>query len=336
MPLLSVTNLSTSFHSRRGTVRVVNSVGFNIDKGETLGIAGESGSGKSVLCYSLTGLVPQPPGTIESGEALFDGCDLLKCTTEKLRSIRGNRIGMIFQDPMTSLNPYLSIGSQLVEPLTIHRGLSKKEASARGIDALTEVGIQDAPRRMRQFPHEFSGGMRQRVMIAMALINNPDLVIADEPTTALDVTVQAQILDLIGALQHKHNSAVILVTHDLGVIAGICKRVMIMYAGRVLESGSAGQVLSRPRHPYTFALQKSMPAFTKRGNELYTIPGAPPDLSREIIGCPFAPRCEFKIDKCVNGPCQLLVHKDGHATACVRINDGDLLLDTKYRAGFTE
>ncbi|MBD3343661.1 MAG: ATP-binding cassette domain-containing protein [Chitinivibrionales bacterium] len=326
MSLLSVKNLHTSFYTRNGIVRAVNDISFFIDKGETLGIVGESGSGKSVLCYSILGLIPQPPGKIENGTALFDGCDVLHCPQGKLRSIRGNRIGMIFQDPMTSLNPFLRVGDQLVEPLRIHRGLSKKEAFAKGIDALNEVGIQDASRRMAQYPHEFSGGMRQRVMIAMALITRPDLLIADEPTTALDVTVQAQILELISALQKKHNSAVILVTHDLGVISSSCKRVIVMYAGKIMESGTTEKIFLHPQHPYTLALQKSMPSFAQKGEELYTIPGLPPDVSKETQGCPFAPRCEFRTEKCESHPCPLKKNENGHATACIRINDKEIRL----------
>src|SRR3954468_22978055 len=230
MPLLEVTDLRTYFHTRRGVYRAVDGVSFSLEKGETLGIVGESGSGKSVTCYSLLGLIPQPPGRIESGRALFDGTDLLNCPAKQLRSIRGKRIAMIFQDPMTSLNPYMRIEDQIIEPLLIHEKISRADAVKRALAMLQAVGIQDAAGRMRSYPHQFSGGMRQRVMIAMALITNPDLLIADEPTTALDVTVQAQILELIKKMQKELGTAVILVSHDLGVVSGFCDRVNVMYA----------------------------------------------------------------------------------------------------------
>ncbi len=241
--ILRVENLRTYFHTRAGIVRAVDGVSFSIGKGETLGIVGESGSGKSVACYSLLRLIPQPPGRIESGEARFGDGDLLHCREEELRAIRGNRISMIFQDPMSSLNPYLRIGDQVIEPLLIHQRASPNDAFDLGVAALQEVGIQDAAKRMRSFPHEFSGGMRQRVMIAMALITKPELLLADEPTTALDVTVQAQILELIRRLQKERGTAVIFVTHDIGVVSGFCDRVLVMYAGRVLESGPTARTL---------------------------------------------------------------------------------------------
>jgi len=268
----------------------VNDVSFNLRKGETLGIVGESGSGKSVTCYSLMGLIPQPPGKIEGGEALFDGVDLLRCGAKALRRIRGKRMSMIFQDPMTSLNPYLKVSTQIMEPLRIHEQLSKKEALSRGIEALESVGISEASKRIHCYPHEFSGGMRQRVMIAMALITHPELLIADEPTTALDVTVQAQILELIRARQRAEGSAVIIVTHDLGVVAGMCDRINVMYAGKIVETGTAEDVFDRPIHPYTVALQRSIPSLGIKGKPLYTIPGLPPDLSVPIAGDAFALR----------------------------------------------
>jgi ABC-type dipeptide/oligopeptide/nickel transport system ATPase component len=233
MPLLEVDNLTTWFHTRDGIVRAVDEVSFSLEKGKTLGIVGESGSGKSVTCYSLLGLIPMPPGKIESGSAIFDGLDLLRAQPGQLRKIRGRRISMIFQDPMTALNPYMTIGEQLTEPLRVHSTLSKSEAARKAVAMLEAVGIQDAPRQMKAYPHHFSGGMRERVVIAMALITEPDLLIADEPTTALDVTVQAQVLELINSMQKKNGMAVILVTHDLGVIAGTCDDVLVMYAGRI-------------------------------------------------------------------------------------------------------
>jgi oligopeptide transport system ATP-binding protein len=291
MPLLAVHDLTTSFHTRNGVVRAVDGVSFTLERGETIGIVGESGSGKSVSCYSLLGLIPMPPGRIERGSALFDGTiDLLHARDAELRRIRGRRISMIFQDPMTSLNPYLRVSTQLMEPLRLHAGLGGKAALARAIRALAEVGIGEAERRVHFYPHEFSGGMRQRVMIAMAMITQPDILIADEPTTALDVTVQAQILELIRERRRANNSAVILITHDLGVVAGLCDRIHVMYAGRIVECGTADDIFKDPRHPYTVALQRSIPALGTKGKPLYTIPGLPPDLAQPIPGCAFALR----------------------------------------------
>ena len=325
MPLLEVSNLRTTFHTRNGVVRAVDNVSFHVDRGETLGIVGESGSGKSVTCYSLMGLIPQPPGRIESGTAMFDGTDLLHCSRRQLAGIRGKRIAMIFQDPMTSLNPYLRVGAQLIEPLIIHGGVSKPDAIKRALAALKEVGIQDGESRMRAYPHQFSGGMRQRVMIPMALITNPELLIADEPTTALDVTVQAQILDLIKKLQASHGTAVLFITHDLGVVSGFCDRVQVMYAGRVVERASVADVFREPKHPYNKALQRSIPAMQPKGEELYTIRGLPPDLSKPIPGCPFVPRCEFAREEC-NEPVRLETVSPGHESACTRVQRGTLHL----------
>jgi oligopeptide/dipeptide ABC transporter ATP-binding protein len=282
VPLLDVRNLSVSFHTRSGVYRAVNDVSFTLEKGEILGIVGESGSGKSVTCSSLLGLVPQPPGRIEGGTALFDGVDLLKCPPTQLRDIRGRRIAMIFQDPMTSLNPYLRISEQLIEPLLIHGNISKAGALARALAMLEAVGIQNAAQRLHSYPHEFSGGMRQRVMIAMALITKPDLLIADEPTTALDVTVQAQILELLKKLQREFGMAVIFVTHDLAVVSGLCDRVQVMYAGRIVETAPTRTLFKHPQHPYTKALQRCIPALQPKGGTLYAIPGMPPDLSKTI------------------------------------------------------
>ncbi len=324
--LLDVKNLRTFFHTRVGVVRAVDGVSFGIEKGETLGIVGESGSGKSVTCYSLLGLIPQPPGRIESGQAMFDGVDLLHCSKAKLRAISGRRLSMIFQDPMTSLNPYMRIGDQLIEPLLIHQKIDRAAAYEAGIQALRDVGIPDAANRMRAYPHEFSGGMRQRVMIAMALITRPDLLIADEPTTALDVTVQAQILELIKQRQQQLGTAVILISHDLGVVAGVCDRILVMYGGRVVESGATKDIFHRPKHPYNRALQKSIPALQAKGAELYTISGMPPDLSKEIKGCPFVPRCEFARDYC-NNPVELKEVEPSHASACLRVQLGEINWD---------
>jgi oligopeptide transport system ATP-binding protein len=324
VPLLTVSHLRTSFHTRNGVYRAVDDVSFSIERGETLGIVGESGSGKSVTCYSLMGLVPQPPGRIESGTALFDGIDLLHCPPAQSRAIRGKRIAMIFQDPMTSLNPYLRISDQLIEPLLVHENLSKAEALRRGLAALEAVGINDAARRMHLYPHEFSGGMRQRVMIAMALITRPELLIADEPTTALDVTVQAQILELIKRLQRELGMAVIFITHDLGVVSGLCDRVQVMYAGRVVESADTRSLFFSPRHPYTRALQRSIPALQEKGSTLYTIAGMPPDLSKPMPGCPFAPRCEFATAACQAVRPELGAAAAAHFHACLRAHAGEI------------
>ncbi len=324
MPLLEVDNLTTHFHTRNGIVRAVDGISFSLEPGETLGIVGESGSGKSVTCYSMLGLIPQPPGRIESGTAIFDGTDLLCCPNETLRNIRGKRISMIFQDPMTSLNPYLRVSTQLIEPLLIHEGLSKKEALKRAIAALEEVGIQDAPKRVHFYPHEFSGGMRQRVMIAMALITHPEILIADEPSTALDVTVQAQILDLIKKRQQDLGTAVIFITHDLGVVAGSCDRVNVMYAGKIVESGVTGEIYYKSRHPYTLSLLKSIPSLQEKGSELYTIPGMPPDLSQEFTGCPFFERCPVAIeDPCATTATILKDLQPDHGTSCLRYQRED-------------
>ena len=324
MPLLEVTDLRTSFHTRSGVYRAVDGVSFSLEKGETLGIVGESGSGKSVTCYSLLGLVPTPPGRIEGGRAMFDGIDLLHCPPAQLRAIRGKRIAMIFQDPMTSLNPYLRISEQLIEPLLIHENISKTDALARGLAMLEAVGIQNAAQRLHSYPHEFSGGMRQRVMIAMALITRPEILIADEPTTALDVTVQAQILELLKKLQRELGMAVIFVTHDLAVVSGLCDRVQVMYAGRIVESAPTRTLFQAPRHPYTKALQRSIPSLQPKGRELYTIPGMPPDLSKPATGCAFAPRCEQAVESCRATDPRLVPVDANHATACLRVQNAEI------------
>ncbi|OQB95405.1 MAG: Oligopeptide transport ATP-binding protein OppD [Verrucomicrobia bacterium ADurb.Bin122] len=324
MALLTVTDLRTHFHTRSGVYRAVDGVSFSVERGETLGIVGESGSGKSVTCYSIMGLIPQPPGRIASGTAMFDGIDLLHCRPAQARTIRGKRVSMIFQDPMTSLNPYMRISEQLIEPLLIHEKISRAEAMKRALAMLEAVGINDAARRIRYYPHEFSGGMRQRVMIAMALITQPELLIADEPTTALDVTVQAQILELIRKMQRELGMAVIFITHDLGVVSGLCDRVLVMYAGRVVESGGVRQIFYEPRHPYTRALQRSIPALQQKGAELYTIPGLPPDVSKPLPGCAFAQRCEFASDRCRAEPVALSECAPAHWHACGRVARGEL------------
>jgi oligopeptide transport system ATP-binding protein len=324
VPLLTVTDLRTHFHTRSGVYRAVDGVSFSLERGETLGIVGESGSGKSVTCYSIMGLIPQPPGRIVSGTALFDGIDLLHCSPAEARSIRGKRVAMIFQDPMTSLNPYMRISDQLIEPLLIHEKISKRDALARALAMLESVGINDAQRRIHLYPHEFSGGMRQRVMIAMALITRPELLIADEPTTALDVTVQAQILELIKKMQRELGMAVVFITHDLGVVSGLCDRVQVMYAGRIVESADTRTLFNAPRHPYTRALQRSIPSLQPKGAELYTIQGLPPDVSKPVIGCAFAARCEYAADRCRRDDPALADVSPGHAQACLRVQAGEI------------
>jgi len=327
MPLLTVTDLRTHFHTRNGVYRAVDGVSFEVERGETLGMVGESGSGKSVTCYSIMGLVPQPPGRIESGSAMFNGVDLLRCSPAEARSVRGKRVSMIFQDPMTSLNPYLRISEQVIEPLLIHENVSKREALARALRMMEAVGISDAAHRIHAYPHEFSGGMRQRVMIAMALITRPELLIADEPTTALDVTVQAQILELIRRLQRELGMAVIYVTHDLGVVAGLCDRVQVMYAGRIVERAGASALFRSPLHPYTRALQRSIPSLQPKGRELFTIPGVPPDASKPPPGCAFAPRCGFADDACNAAVPDLAEAAPGHSHACIRMRAGEINWD---------
>lgn len=318
MAVLTVDDLRVEFHTRAGVARAVDGVSFHADRGETLGIVGESGSGKSVTCYSLLGLIPMPPGKIASGTAQFDGTDLLHTSAEALRKVRGRRISMIFQDPMTALNPYMTVGDQIAEPLRVHEGMNRSDAWERAIAALKEVGIQDAARRADQFPHEFSGGMRQRVMIAMAIVLRPDIVIADEPTTALDVTVQAELLALLKSLQEQYGMAMILVTHDLGIVAGTCDRTLVMYAGRIVESGRTADIFKQPRHPYTQALLDSLPSRHDGGDALYTIPGLPPDAIDPIQGCAFAPRCPRVIDDCKAVDPVLTEVSDGRCSACIR------------------
>jgi oligopeptide/dipeptide ABC transporter ATP-binding protein len=299
VPLLEVSGLRTYFHTRNAIYRAVDGVSFTVQKGETLGIVGESGSGKSVTCYSIMGLLPQPPGRIEGGSAIFDGIDLLRCPPKVARSVRGKRIAMIFQDPMTSLNPYLRISEQLIEPLVIHEKISRSAALRRGVEMLEAVGINDAARSIDRYPHEFSGGMCQRVMIAMALITRPELLIADEPTTALDVTVQAQILALLERLQRELGMAVVIITHDLGVVAEMADDIAVMYAGRIVETASAKLLFAGPEHPYTWGLLKSIPSLTDRGSagtrkeQLVPIPGMPPSLINRPSGCHFHPRCPY-------------------------------------------
>jgi oligopeptide transport system ATP-binding protein len=296
--LLSVKDLRTYFETEDGTVKAVDGISFELKPGETLGIVGESGSGKSVANLSLMRLIPNPPGKIVSGSIMFDGRDVLKLSPREVRDIRGKRIAMIFQDPMTSLNPFMRVSKQLMEVTQLHLGHTRKQAREHAIKMLEHVGIPDARERVDSYPHEFSGGMRQRVMIAMALSCKPELLIADEPTTALDVTIQAQILELIKRLKAETGASVILITHDLGVVAGMTDRIIVMYAGKVFEQATTAELFERPGNPYTRGLLRSVPDPTAEQGQLYQIPGLPPDLAHLPPGCPFAPRCERAEEIC--------------------------------------
>jgi oligopeptide transport system ATP-binding protein len=315
--LLSVRNLQTYFAEDEKTVKAVDGVSFDLQRGETLGIVGESGSGKSVTNLSIMRLIPTPPGRIVGGEVIFDGRNLLTLPDPEMRAIRGKRIAMIFQDPMTSLNPFMRIAEQLMEVTTLHLGHSRAEAREHAIKMLETVGIPDARRCADCYPHEFSGGMRQRVMIAMALSCRPELLIADEPTTALDVTIQAQILDLIQKLKRDTGTSVILVTHDLGVVAGTTDRVIVMYAGRIMESATTTELFQRPGNPYTKGLLLSVPDPTDTEKKtLYQIPGLPPDMARHMPGCPFAERCDRVDTICHETPPPFVELAPGHSSLC--------------------
>jgi peptide/nickel transport system ATP-binding protein len=317
LPLLEVNDLKTYFRTDDGVVRAVDGVSFSVDKGQTLGIVGESGSGKSVTCLTIMGLNPRRTA-MSSGQALWKGEDLLTAGSRRLREIRGNEIAMIFQDPMTSLNPVHKIGEQLGEAMRLHEDVTRKQARARSLELLKAVGIPRAERRLDDYPHQFSGGMRQRVMIAMALINNPDLLIADEPTTALDVTTQAQILTLIETLQHEFGSAVIMITHDLGVVAEIADDVVVMYAAEVAEKANVTQIFKRPHHPYTWGLMGSLPRLDADVERLVQIQGQPPSLLRPPSGCRFHPRCPYVMPICKEVDPELVEVSDdpGHLQAC--------------------
>ena len=315
-PLLSVEDLNVRFATRRGTVHAVNGITFDIAPGETLGIVGESGCGKSVTSLAILGLLARN-GRVESGHVLFAGKDLIRQSDRALRKIRGREIAMIFQDPMSSLNPVLTVGRQIRETLETHFDLDRKEAEATAVEALDRVGIPSAKARVKDYPHQFSGGMRQRAMIAMALACKPKLLIADEPTTALDVTIQAQILDLLRALVAEENAALILITHDLGVVAGMCERVNVMYAGMFVEKGSAEQLFGSPRHPYTLGLLQSVPRLdAARRSRLHPIEGAPPNMLQPPAACPFQPRCRYEVDLSRQEVPQLVEIEPGHKVAC--------------------
>jgi oligopeptide transport system ATP-binding protein len=297
--LLEVSDLSTHFFTHAGVVKAVNGVSFSLDRNETLGIVGESGSGKTVTALSILRLVPDPPGKIVEGSIVFKGRDLLTLSDDEIRQVRGNDIAMIFQDPMTSLNPVFNVGSQIAETITLHQGKGKREAWKMAIDLLARVGIPDAPRRVNEYPFEFSGGMRQRAMIAMAISCNPEILIADEPTTALDVTIQAQIMDVIREMQGVYNSGVIMITHDLGVVAQMADRVMVMYGGRTVEYGSIDEVYYNPHQPYTWGLLGSLPRLDEVEKQRLTpIEGQPPNLLLLPPGCPFTGRCPYEREVC--------------------------------------
>jgi len=320
--LLEVKNLKTHFFTMEGVVKAVDGVSYELNEGETLGLVGESGCGKSVSALSVMRLIPDPPGKIIDGEILLDGEDILKIDMEGMREVRGAKIAMVFQEPMTSLNPVLTVERQITETLQLHMGMSKLESQRESVNLLTRVGIPDPEIRIKQYPHQFSGGMRQRVMIAMALSCNPRLIIADEPTTALDVTIQAQILDLMKSLTTELGVALIVITHNLGVVARYADRVNIMYAGKVIERGEAREIYANPRHPYTVGLLRSVPRLDlPRRAKLDPIEGQPPDLINLPPGCAFRERCRWAIDKCATDTPELVETSDGHLSACFRADE---------------
>lgn len=315
--LLNVRGLETQFRTREGVVHAVNGVDFSLKEGETLGIVGESGCGKSVTVMSMLRLIPTPPGKVVAGQALYQGKDLLKMSDEEIRHIRGSQISMIFQDPMTSFNPVLTIGRQVAEPLEIHQGMNRKQAYERVAEMLELVGIPKAKDRLGDYPHQFSGGMRQRVMIAMSLVCNPSILIADEPTTALDVTIQAQIIELAKELRDKLGMAMIWITHDLGVIAGLADRLAVMYGGYIIETGPIKDVYAVPSHPYTLGLLNSLPRMDENSyRRLESIEGLPPILMEKPRSCPFAPRCTFVRERCLQENPPLMETAPDHYTAC--------------------
>jgi oligopeptide transport system ATP-binding protein len=317
--LLEVKDLKTYFYTDNGIVKAVDGISYDLDEGETIGLVGESGCGKSVSALSLLRLIPSPPGKIVDGEVLFEGENLLEVDEDEIRHIRGNRIGMIFQEPMTSLNPVLTIERQLTEALELHMRMDHRAARNRAIELLEMVGIPSAASRINDYPHQFSGGMRQRVMIAMGLSCNPKLLLADEPTTALDVTIQAQILEIMARLSREFGTAVIIITHNLGIIARYAHRVNVMYAGKIVESSTSHEVYGNPKHPYTLGLLKSVPRLDRvRKDRLEPIEGFPPDLLHPIPGCSFYPRCHYRVDKCQQEEPPLMLVGEKHYSACWR------------------
>lgn len=314
--ILEVKNLQTRFRTQDGVIHAVNGINFQLNEGEMLGVVGESGSGKSVTMMSLLKLIPMPPGEIPAGEALFNNHDLIQMSTQELQDVRGGQIGFIFQDPMTSLNPVLTIGRQIMEPLQKHMGLTAAQANERAVELMKLVGIPMAEARLKDFPHQFSGGMRQRVMIAIALACSPKLLIADEPTTALDVTIQAQILELVRRLRRELGMAIIWISHDLGVVAGIADRVMVMYGGFAVEEAPVRELYKSPQHPYTLGLMGSLPNLEAEAERLVSIPGHPPNLTSEPHSCPFAPRCTYAYDRCQKENPLLKPVTETHKVAC--------------------
>jgi oligopeptide/dipeptide ABC transporter ATP-binding protein len=318
--LLEIENLRTQFDTSDGVVRAVDGIAYTVDEGETVGIVGESGCGKSVGALSVLRLIPDPPGRIASGSIRFGGKDLLTLSDAQIREVRGAQISMVFQEPMTSLNPVLTIGQQLCEAMELHLKLTPDKARERAIELLDMVGISEPGRRLLQYPHHLSGGMRQRVMIALALSCEPKLIIADEPTTALDVTIQAQILELMKDLTKRFGVALIIITHNLGVVARYADRVNVMYAGKIVESGTAADIYHRPMHPYTLGLLRSIPRMDRpRGERLIPIDGQPPDLTREIEGCAYRPRCSFAVERCARETPPLQTVASGHTSACFEV-----------------
>jgi oligopeptide transport system ATP-binding protein len=332
-PLLEVRDLHTEFRTGAGVVPAVDGISYTIERGETVAIVGESGSGKTAGALSILRLIPDPPGRITAGQILFDGRDLLRLSDEAIRQIRGADIGMIFQEPMTSLNPVLTIGRQITETIEQHRGADRAAAQKRASELLSLVGIADPARRLKHYPHQLSGGMRQRIMIAIALACDPKLIIADEPTTALDVTIQAQILELMKELTRRLHVALIIITHNLGVVARYANRVNVMYAGRIVESGPAADIYHDPRHPYTMALLRSVPRLDRpRQARLDPVDGQPPDLTRLDGGCSFRPRCRFAVESCAAARPPLQRTADGsHLAACFRSNEIGIEMATAMR-----
>ncbi|MEU0578757.1 ABC transporter ATP-binding protein [Streptomyces griseoincarnatus] len=314
--LLEVRDLHVEFRTRDGVAKAVNGVTYGVDEGETVAVLGESGSGKSVTAQAVMGILDTPPGRITGGEVVFQGRDLLKLKEEERRRIRGAEMAMIFQDALSALNPVLTVGDQLAEMFTVHRGMSRKDARAKAVELMDRVRIPAARERVRQYPHQFSGGMRQRIMIAMAIALEPALIIADEPTTALDVTVQAQVMELLAELQREYRMGLILITHDLGVVADVADRIAVMYAGRIVESAPVHDIYKAPAHPYTRGLLDSIPRLDQKGRELYAIKGLPPNLTRIPPGCPFHPRCPLARDVCTTDDPPLYEVSGTRGSAC--------------------